>query len=511
LQKRDQQDLIKKSRGPSVPAPRKKSMRRQSPAILSARLDGHVMIEARSAGDVVARFNGMSLALGQFSPAAAARAKELHTGLPLAALAGSRKAVDKELDLLVRRLAARGLLEFHLARPGPGQSAEDLVVIEPQAGDYWPSITRLRDTDTLVLSRFAYIRRRAQDMVLESPRARALFRICDPAIAAMLAALATRRSIKQLRQTDGFPGPELLALLLDCDILFKASAKDENLRIAEGDDNLILWDFHDLLFHARSTEGRHANPLGGTYFYAETVAPLPAVRPSWPGARVDLRQALAPPAEATRQAASLLRQRHSTRDFDGEQPITLGELAYFLDSIARVQSTFTAPSADGEPPVSYAPRPYPSGGGSYELELYLAVDNCAGLARGLYHYDAGEHALVAVDVEPHAVDTMLRHAQFAMNAAALPQIVITLAARFGRISWKYSSLAYSLILKDTGVLMQTLYLMATDMGLGGCAIGSTHIDLFEKMTGIPFHIEGPVGVFALGRGMKADAGGPSHT
>jgi SagB-type dehydrogenase family enzyme len=484
-------------------------MRQPPPAILSARLDGHVMIESRAAGNVIARFNGMSLALGKFSAAASARTPELHSGLPLAALAGSRKAVDKELDLLVRRLAARGLLEFHLARPGRGRGhdGDDIVVIEPQAADYWPRITRLRDTDTLALSRFAYLRRRAQDIVLESPRARALFRIYDPAIAAALIALATPQSVKQLRRGDGFPGVELLALLLDCDILFKADAKQENLRTAEGDDHLILWDFHDLLFHARSTEGRHANPLGGTYFYAENVAPLPAVRASWPGAKIDLRQNLARSAEATQQTALLLRQRHSTRDFDGEQPITLGELAHFLDSVARVQSTFTSPPGDGEPSANYAHRPYPSGGGSYELELYLAVDNCEGIARGFYHYDAGEHALVAVDVDPHAVETTLRHAQYAMNAAALPQIVITVAARFGRVSWKYSSLAYSLVLKDTGVLMQTLYLMATDMGLGGCAIGSTPIDLFEKMTGLPFHVEGPVGVFALGRGAKAGESG----
>ncbi len=33
-------------------------------------------------------------------------------------------------------------------------------------------------------------------------------------------------------------------------------------------------------------------------------------------------------------------------------------------------------------------RPYPSGGSAYELELYLAVANCEGLARGFYHYDA---------------------------------------------------------------------------------------------------------------------------
>jgi SagB-type dehydrogenase family enzyme len=54
--------------------------------------------------------------------------------------------------------------------------------------------------------------------------------------------------------------------------------------------------------------------------------------------------------------------------------------------------------------------------------------------------------------------------------------------------------------RHVGVLTQTLYLMATDMGLGGCAIGSTNIDLFAKMTGIEFHVEGPVGQFALGRG-----------
>ena len=94
-----------------------------------------------------------------------------------------------------------------------------------------------------------------------------------------------------------------------------------------------------------------------------------------------------------------------------------------------------------------------------------------------------------------------------MDAPNSTQILITIAARFSRISWKYSSIAYSLILKDVGVLIQTLYMMATDMGLGGCAIGTTNIDLFAKMTGIDFHVEGPVGQFALGRGFKPDATG----
>jgi SagB-type dehydrogenase family enzyme len=155
--------------------------------------------------------------------------------------------------------------------------------------------------------------------------------------------------------------------------------------------------------------------------------------------------------------------------------------------------------------VTYAARPYPSGGGGWELELYLAVDKCDGLARGFYHYDAGGHALVPIGVRAHEFDALLAGAEFAMGAPAPPQILITIAARFGRMSWKYSSIAYALILKDVGVLAQTLYLIATDMGLGGCAIGTANIDLFAKMTGIEFHVEGPVGQFAIGRGTKPEA------
>ena len=124
------------------------------------------------------------------------------------------------------------------------------------------------------------------------------------------------------------------------------------------------------------------------------------------------------------------------------------------------------------------------------------------LARGFYHYDADRHALVPIDVRAPELEAQLAAAEFAMGAPAAPQILITIAARFGRVSWKYSSVAYSLILKDVGVLLQTLYMMATDMGLGGCAIGTNNIDLFAKMTGLEFHVEGPVGQFALGRGRK---------
>jgi SagB-type dehydrogenase family enzyme len=451
----------------------------------------------------MACFDGDAVRLGVLSPAAADRAQKLCTGLPLASFASGRRKVDRELDALVRRLAVNGLLEYRLGRV-PDDSE---VVIEPQVAGYWPRAPQLGNADVLALSRFAFMRRRGNEMVLESPRADASFRICNPKIATAIAVLSTPQRISEFRRQAGFPGLELLALLVDCQILFKTDAAGNRaLRSTEGDDDLALWDFHDLLFHTRSTEGRHANPLGGLYPHVGIVRPLPAVRPRWPGRKVNLRKFSGARGRATSPVAKVLHERHSIRSFDDRRPITLSELARLLDSTARVRSRWSHREHLGiaSPVMTYATRPYPSGGASYELELYVAVDRCEGLARGFYHYDAGAHALVPIATRAYELQTLLTGAAFAMDAPA-PQILITIAARFGRVSWKYSSLAYALILKDVGVLTQTLYLMATDMGLGGCAIGSINIDLFARMTGIAFHVEGPVGQFALGRGLRSSA------
>jgi SagB-type dehydrogenase family enzyme len=489
-------------------APKKKSAGRAAPEDLSVRLSAHVTLDVQASGEIVASFNGFSLGLKKVSAATATRVAGLRTGLPLSSVTAAERSSNKELALLVRRLARLGLLEYGVGRTSGGK---DRIVIEPQVPDYWPQTPPLRDTDGLVLSRFAYMRRRANDMILESPRAGALFKFCDPGVAATLAKLSSPLKVWQLRREASFPGLKVLALLVDCHILFKVGAAgDQGLRSTEGDGNLVLWDFHDLVFHARSTEGRHANPLGGTYQHVGVSEPPPAVRPHWPGEKIDLREFLDTDSTARSPAVKLLRERHSVRTFDDRRPITLAELSQFLDRTARVRSEWSSrldlgTGNDEGPVLAYTARPYPSGGSSYELELYLTVDKCEGLERGFYHYDAGAHALVPIPVRASELEAQLKAAEMAMAESAVPQILITMSARFGRISWKYSSIAYALILKDVGVLMQTLYLMTTDMGLGGCAIGSTNIDLFAKMTGLEFYVEGAVGQFALGRGAESES------
>ena len=378
------------------------------------------------------------------------RARNLTTGLPLASFAG-KSAVAREVDVLVRRLARQGLLEYRLSSP---RDQQDLVVIEPQIPEYWPQRAKLGNGDTVVLSRFAYLRRRGNEMVLESPRAGALFRIGDPAVAATLAALSQPHKISRLRRHAASFNLDLLELLLDSQFLLKLNAKNgDGLRVNEGDGNLVLWDFHDLVFHTRSTEGRHSNPVGGAFTYADVVPPLPAVRPPWPGKKIDLCKFST--SEPISPFAKQLRERHSVRDFDDEHPVTLAELAHFLDTTARVLSEWNSgANFEGGAEVTYSTRPYPSAGSAYELELYLAVSNCEGLARGLYHYDAGSHALVAIGVSGQQLQALSAAAEFAMDAPGPPQVLITIAARFGRISWKYSSIAYSLILKDVSSMIR---------------------------------------------------------
>ena len=115
-----------------------------------------------------------------------------------------------------------------------------------------------------------------------------------------------------------------------------------------------------------------------------------------------------------------LRARRSSRVYDDRQPITIAQLARLLDGAARIIAHRKLGGGDGEPPLDVAARPYPSGGASYELELYLAVHKCDGLPRGFYHYDADRHALVAIGATDRQLDALLQDGQYAMGAPAPP-------------------------------------------------------------------------------------------
>ena len=82
--------------------------------MLSARIGDHILLEAQADGTVAACFDGYSVGLGKFSAATLQTAQSLRTGLPLDSFAADGNTVEREIQLLVRRLARSGLLEYRL-------------------------------------------------------------------------------------------------------------------------------------------------------------------------------------------------------------------------------------------------------------------------------------------------------------------------------------------------------------------------------------------------------------
>jgi SagB-type dehydrogenase family enzyme len=139
-------------------------------------------------------------------------------------------------------------------------------------------------------------------------------------------------------------------------------------------------------------------------------------------------------------------------------------------------------------------RPHPSGGARYPLETYVAVGQCEGIEPGLYHYDAAGHRLEQCGKMSPTVQALLADAQVGSRP---PQVLLILAARFARTSFKYESIAYALILKEAGVLLQSFSLAATAMGLAACAVGRGNPELFEHAAAKDGMTESSVAEFAI--------------
>jgi SagB-type dehydrogenase family enzyme len=346
----------------------------------------------------------------------------------------------------------------------------------------------------LALSRFALVRAEGGRAWLESPRSP--LRVCLEAPEAAAAVLRLARPATPARvAADAGLSPGAAADLLG--LLHGAALAVEHAdgvpSPEEADPGLAHWEFHDLLFHARSRVGRQAGGYGGTYRMEGRFPPLPAVRPPFAGAAVPLpRPDLDAVAEGDPPFTRVLEERRSVRG-SGARAVTLAEVGELLFRAARVRRLIPTPRGE------LSSRPYPGGGACHELEVYLAVRACDGLEPGLYHYDPGEHRLVRVEGgDPAAVRALLRDSAIVAHGAPPAQVLVVLAARFARVAWKYESMAYALVLKDAGVLIQTLYLVATAMGLAPCALGGGNADLFARASGTDYYAEPSVAELRLG-------------
>lgn len=392
---------------------------------------------------------------------------------------------------VLQRLALTGRLRLATA------AEHAVATLIPISWQFHFGFNALNPRGRYRLSRFAYLRRReCGEFILETPRGFSCLYLHHPLCLEILYILSSGARLENI--PSGPPekcrqNGSLLELLLNGG--FIEECIDGNC-LPEDSDLLCQWEFHDLLFHARSRMGRHNYPVGGQVPFLGRIEPQPAVKPVPLGHRVVLfKPDLAKLTHRDPPFTRVLESRCSVRS-QGNPPIDIKTLGEFLFRTARIRSQHHRENFLG----SFTSRPYPSGGSLYEIETYLVANNCTGLKRGLYYYDALDHALIHTASPTDDLELLLADARLAcrIENANEPQILIMFASRFQRVSWKYRSIAYALMLKNVGVLQATMNLVATAMDLASCIVGAGDSDRFSVVSGIDYYAEGSTGEFILG-------------
>lgn len=370
-----------------------------------------------------------------------------------------------------------------------------LARLRPVGQGAVPRTAALAPDRPVKLSRFAVIRAEHGRLVAQAPCSHTEVEIA-PAACCLLGALAdwtTPAAISGVvaPALTGTAVAAILPLLADAQLLAPGGpdADAECDTAARGQ-----WKPTDLWLHARSRGPQLSASYGVYPPQARRFEPLPARTDPDLGRGFQLS---VPEADAVAKAdlglTEALEGRRSIREQDGAAPLTADQLGQLLYRTARMRGSYLAPSG-----LEAADRPYPSGGASYELEVYPLVTSCAGLEPGLWHYRADDHQLRLVTPASPVTRRMIANARASCLMNADSQVLLVIAARFGRVMWKYDGLAYSLILKHVGVYMQTVYLVATAMGLAVCGVGGGDAADFAAATGLDYYAQGSVGEMVVG-------------
>ena len=407
-------------------------------------------------------------------------AEQAHAREELLALGAGQDGTEDGVARLLDQLYAGGWLRITVSHGGRALYTLDPLRSPPPP----PEEVELSAAQHRSLSRFALLRRDDGGMVLESPLAWCDLRVHDPMVLAMLGELA--------KSPESLPSGVSERLVRDLSWAGMAvpapDAEDAELRLSQ-------WSPHELWFHERSRIGYRAllgTGFGGTFWARDRFDPLPARPEVFPGPAVELYR---PDLEALRRTdptlTAVLEDRRSIRAQDEDSPITAEQLGEFLYRCARNR---WVGRNDG---MEVTSRPYPSGGAAYELELYPVVRHAVGLEPGMYHYDSHSHRLRLVREASHPAVRRLLRASVPFGQST-SQVLIVISARVGRMMWKYEAMPYAVILKNVGALYQSMYCVATAMGLAPCGIGAGDAVAFTEATGRDPLEECGVGELALG-------------
>lgn len=265
------------------------------------------------------------------------------------------------------------------------------------------------------------------------------------------------------------------------------------MKILNVDEDLVLkqWETHDLLYHKQSRCKSIFWKTGATFRFKGAIDAESAIKKISSDTTISLyKPNIQDLFHNDITLTEALETRKSSRDYS--KTINDKELGEFLYRAARVKSTYKNNSFE------LIKANYPSGGSIYETEINLIIHECSGLEQGVYHYDRERHSLSKLSDLTNEARLLLTSAKHAAVKKSDIQILFVFTSRFQRLAWKYEGMAYSVMLKNVGVIMQTFYLTATAMRLSASSIGFGDAKLSSKVFKTNFFQESSLGEFILG-------------
>lgn len=235
---------------------------------------------------------------------------------------------------------------------------------------------------------------------------------------------------------------------------------------------LDQWNPEAGFFHTATKHVRYWSPQeSARRWRLRADDPMPSPVKSYRGAsRIKL------PPVGGGEFTTLARERRTWRRFS-PAPIAVDELASLLGLSVGVQKWVRV----GRREVSL--KTSPSGGARHPVEAYVVVRNVRGLAKGLYHYHAGQHAMERLGRAPSAqrLASYMPASGHFLGASAF----VFFTAVLERQLWRYPySRAYRAALIEAGHVGQTFCLAATALKLAPFSLMGLVDALIERDLGI---------------------------
>lgn len=198
----------------------------------------------------------------------------------------------------------------------------------------------------------------------------------------------------------------------------------------------------------------------------------------------------------------LLSRRVTCRNFDATRSLTLMQFSHVMQRVFAAQAQMRVGND-----LVFLKKNVPSGGGLHPIDAYLIIQHVEGVEAGLYQYRSDTHALASIDAGSPLTRDFVMECVGQQHWFADAHVLIALVPRFDRTFWKYRQHAkgYRVVAMEAGHLSQTLYLAATDLGLGAFITGAINEKHLERAFALDPTVQGVMAICGFGlRGKRME-------